>query len=246
MERLKNYARGFVENTRHAHWRGLVEAACVFPCPGCREELSEQGWNCFCDECLKRIVRITGPHCPGCGGPQDGILAYCSKCMRIGVRPWRDAYAVMELDPFGLELVHRYKYGGQVELAHAFAALGAEVIRRSGAEFDAIVPVPLHWTRYCVRGFNQAHLFCLLLGRELGVPVRRLLVRRRATRRQARLNREQRLNNLTDAFALRRGAGAEGQKILLVDDVLTTGATLTEACRPLAGAEVSIMVIGRR
>jgi ComF family protein len=243
MERLKNCVRGFADRVR---WARIIETVCVFPCPGCREALPEQGWNGFCTECLSRLHRIDGPRCPGCGGPQDGILAYCSKCLRIGVRPWKDAYAVIELDPFGLELIHRYKYSGQVELARAFAALGAETIRRSGTVFDAIVPVPLHWTRYLGRGFNQAHLFCRLLGGELGIPVRGYLVRSRATRRQARLNREQRLNNLTDAFALRRGANPDGLRLLLIDDVLTTGATLTEACRPLAKAQVSIMVIGRR
>lgn len=240
---LKNCARGFADKI---HWTEIVETACVFPCPGCREALPERGWNCFCGDCLSRIRLVDGPRCPGCGGPQDGILAYCSKCLRIGVRPWRSAYAVMELDPFGLELIHRYKYSGQVELARAFAALGAAMIRQSGEVFDAVAPVPLHWTRYLGRGFNQAHLFCRLLSGELGLPLRELLVRRRATRRQARLNREQRLNNLTGAFALRAGEKIDGCRILLVDDVLTTGATLTEACRPLAEAEVGIMVIGRR
>lgn len=226
--------------------RGLIESACVFPCPGCREELSEEGWNCFCPACLQKMRRVEQPACPGCGGIQDGILAYCSKCMRIGKRPWQNAYAIIELDPFGLELIHRYKYTGQVELARAFAHLGADLIRQSGAQFDAIVPVPLHWTRYLRRGFNQAHLFSSLLGKELGVPVKRYLVRHRATRRQAKLNREQRLQNLTGAFVLRQLESAAGLRILLVDDVLTTGATLMEACKPLTGAEVSIMVIGRR
>ncbi len=233
MELLKRYGRN------------SIEQFCVFPCPGCREELGS-GWNCFCETCLSRIKRIEPPCCPGCGGKQDGILEYCSKCLRIGIRPWRNAYALFELDPFGLELIHRYKYTGQVELARAFAALAAEEVHRRESHFDAIVPVPLHWSRYLWRGFNQAHLFCSLLGQELHVPVKHYLARSRATRRQAKLNREQRLKNLDNAFKLRRADDLKGRKILLVDDVLTTGATLSEACKPLKGADITIMVIGRR
>lgn len=239
MELLKNCVR----NTPKA--ASLVEQLCVFPCPGCREKLGSR-WNCFCESCQARLKLIKAPCCPGCGGPQDGILEYCSKCLNFGVRPWQNAYALFELDPFGLELIHRYKYSGQVELARAFAELAVEAIRSRGDEFDEIVPIPLHWSRYLWRGFNQAHLFCALLGRELKIPVKHYLARSRATRRQAKLNREQRLKNLSGAFKLRHNNELKGRKILLVDDVLTTGATLSEACKPLKDTNITIMVIGRR
>lgn len=101
-------------------------------------------------------------------------------------------------------------------------------------DFDCIVPVPLHWTRYAWRWFNQAHVIAQELSKASGKPVVQLLKRNRNTGYQAGLSREKRLNNLFQAFTLLELAQAyKGKKILLVDDVMTTGTTLKTCARQL-------------
>lgn len=104
----------------------------------------------------------------------------------------------------------------------------------SYADFDIIVPVPLHWTRYAWRWFNQAEVIAQELSKKSGKPVIQLLYRAHKTEYQTRLTRQKRLNNLKDAFQLVAGAEQyKGKKILLVDDVMTTGTTLHHCLRTL-------------
>jgi ComF family protein len=113
----------------------------------------------------------------------------------------------------------------------------------SAVRWDLVVPVPLHWRRRWGRGYNQAERIARPLARHLGLPCRELLRRRRATRPQARLARADRLENPAGAFAVRRRFGfadrLAGRRVLLVDDVATTGATLDAAARALLRAGVS-------
>lgn len=99
-----------------------------------------------------------------------------------------------------------------------------------------IVPVPLHWTRFVQRGFNQADLICQGISAELGVPVVRALRRVRRTRQQARLTRKERILNLTGAFSPTDSTKCEKRAILIIDDVLTTGTTLATAASVLLDA----------
>lgn len=223
----------------------LMEQFLSFPCPGCGA-LVDDNWNQFCPDCCEKLQMTSSSHCRGCGGGIDGILDYCSKCLQFGARPWQNAYSIFEINQFGREMIHRYKYRNGVELARAFARLGAEKIRSTNEHFDVIVPVPLHWLRYLHRGYNQSQLFGLALQHELNIPMCNLLKRCRHTRRQASLNREARIKNLKNAFVMRNQPQTKGLSVLLIDDVFTTGSTLTEACRALPLAKVTVMTIGRR
>ena len=129
------------------------------------------------------------------------------------------------------ELIVALKYHGRLEVARFLAAgMARTVLHRFGPDpADAVVPVPLHGTRLRERGYNQARLLAVQLGRELSLPCRELLIRRRATAPQTRLEREARQANVRGAFELRPDPLAREGRFLLVDDVLTTGATL-EAC----------------
>ena len=227
----------------------VLNSTCSFPCPGCRKEVPEEARNVFCPDCRTRMKPILLPHCPGCGSELDGVLELCSKCMEFEKRPWNGAFALFNLHGLGQQLVHRFKYNNTPELARAFGDLAAEIIAERGVKIDMIVPVPLHWTRTFMRGYNQSMLVCGIISVRLGIPCRSLLLRRRRTRQQAKLNRQQRFENLDGAFALKKGVDCRKLSVLLVDDVFTTGTTLAAAASVLreAGPEnIYVLSLGRR
>jgi ComF family protein len=109
----------------------------------------------------------------------------------------------------------------------------AELLAPHLSGFDAVVPVPLHWRRRLARGYNQAALIASPLAARLGIPLLEALRRSRATPPQTALDRAERLGSPRQAFRLRRGTAVAGRRLLLVDDVVTTGATLEAAAREL-------------
>ena len=199
-----------------------AELVCPFPCLSCGMETGN-GKNLFCPECLAELSLVTAPRCPGCGGTLDGVLEYCTKCMEFEKRPWDGAFALFNLHGAGQQLVYAFKFYGRPELARPFAALARELLEKENLQIDAIIPVPLHWSRTFTRGYNQSALFCEELARLTGIEFQPLLRRIKRTRQQARLDRDQRLKNLSGAFALKPGTDLSNKTILLVDDVMTTG-----------------------
>ncbi|QSH42167.1 ComF family protein [Lentisphaerota bacterium ZTH] len=220
---------------------------CPFPCPCCGKV--SDGVNFFCSDCKSKLRIVKGQRCPGCGGALDGVLQVCSKCIQFEQRPWDGAFAVFELRGLGQQVVHRLKFYNSPELARPLAVLAAEIVSQSEFKFDCVVPVPLHWSRCFYRGYNQAELLCEELSRLCGIPCRRLLRRVKRTRQQAKLDRDERRRNLQDAFALSPVSELKSQTILLVDDVMTTGATLstaTEVLKKHGVARVFVLIVGRR
>ena len=229
-------------------WRTAVMPLAVFPCPGCGSAAG-RGRNSFCADCRKLLPPIAAPHCPGCGGRLDGILQCCSKCVNIGPRPWREAYAGLEFRGYARDLLLRFKYSNVPELAHPFAELLAEYHPEAAQAADGLVPIPLHYLRYWKRSYNQAELLARELGRHWHLPVLPVLRRVRPVLRQAGLTREQRLSNLKGAFRLRRRPDLAGRRLLVIDDVFTTGATLTAAVKLLqsaGAAEIRVLTLARR
>jgi len=145
------------------------------------------------------------------------------------------------------KLVHLFKYTGVRPLARPFGELLARALPRD-QRFDLIVPMPLHWFKRWQRGFNQADLLAQEIGRKWQVPVRNVVRRRKATSSQAGLSNAKRRANVQGAFRVARGQALNGLRVLLVDDVLTTGATASACARALkraGAAHVSLLALAR-
>ena len=230
-------------------WLRRFSAACnLLPCPLCRSG-DGAGVNAFCPDCLAKLRFFPQPACPGCGGELDGVLAVCSKCLAAEPRPWVGACSLFEYRDLGRRIIHDFKFHDAPELARPLGRLAGEAMRRNSFEGDLVVPVPLHFTRLWYRSYNQAELFARLVAGALGVPCVTALKRVRATPHQAGMDREARLRNLRGAFQVTSAAAkCRGRHVWLVDDVLTTGSTLTAAAETLrrAGAgPIRVLTIGR-
>ena len=167
----------------------------------------------------------------------------CALC-RSGLRGFDAAYSFGAYEGVLRELIHLYKYGRVRSLARPLSALLARALPRDEA-FDAAVPVPLYWRRRLQRGFNQAELLARGLSKRTGIPVVRGLGRVRPTPAQAGLATSARRQNVARAF---RARNVRGMRILLIDDVMTTGATAASCALALkqAGARrVALLTVAR-
>lgn len=145
------------------------------------------------------------------------------------------------------ELIHLFKYGRIQTLSKPLGRLLALALPRDRA-FDVIVPMPLHWRKLWQRGFNQSELLAREIGRRTNVPVKNALRRVRFTSAQAGLTNAKRRLNVSGAFRSKKNGSLEGKRVLLVDDVMTTGATAASCARALklAGArQVTLLTLAR-
>lgn len=225
-------------------WRRLVARALdlLYPplCELCGCGLRDNRW--LCGQCAAGLPRVREPFCEVCGEPFAGAISGAFTCPNCRGRRWAFDFARAALDggsPTARGLVHALKYQRRIYLAGELALLMGETfndprLARARAEGWVLVPIPLHRKRLRHRHFNQAAELARQLGRQLGMPVVPALRRIRATGSQTRLGRARRLANLRGAFALRRAAcSLAGRPVILVDDVLTTGATSHECARLL-------------
>lgn len=231
--------------------RRVVDIVLPLRCLGCGELVGDPG--AVCPTCWGRIDFIAPPMCRCCGLPFDydeGANAVCGDCARR--QPLFDrARSVMIYNDASRRLVLAFKHADRVDAAPAWG----EWLARAGADLladaDFLVPVPLHRRRLITRRYNQAALMALALGRNSGLPVIVDALRRvRATPSQGRMNRSQRERNVAGAFAVRdsRQESIRDARIVLVDDVMTTGATLTACIRPLlhaGAANVDVLTLAR-
>ena len=198
----------------------------------------------LCEQCESKAVRIVAPFCQQCSEPFEGAITTVFTCANCAHRTIYFDAAVAAYRGRGIvrQIIHDFKYGRQIHLRHPvarwlWAAFGDE--RLSGLRFDVIVPVPLHPTRQRERGFNQASLLAELLSARMSIPCKPVLERIRYTTTQTALDRAERMENLHNAFRLRRKANVRGLRVLLIDDILTTGSTLSECARVLKRAKAN-------
>ena len=218
-------------------------------CIACGEEV--EAVNALCGVCWRKITFLGEPCCACCGLPfahHLGAGALCGAC--AGASPAFDrARSALRYDDGSRGLILAFKHGDRLHGARAFG----EWMRRVGAELledaDLVMPVPLHWTRLFGRRYNQAALLAYAIQRAGGPRVvPDWLLRRRRTPSQGEFGPEGRQRNVRSAFALKRGKSVKGLKIVLVDDVLTTGATLEECARVLkraGAARVDALALAR-
>ena len=197
----------------------------------------------LCQECDAKATRIAPPFCAKCSEPFEGAITGTFTCANCAHRTIHFDAAVAAYRGRGIvrRIIHDFKYGRQIHLRHLVGRwLRAALVdpRLRGREFDVIVPVPLHPTRKRERGFNQASLLAELLSAQISIQSRPLLERIRYTTTQTALDRAERMENLHNAFRLRKNMNVRDLRVLLIDDVLTTGSTLSECARVLKDAGV--------
>lgn len=195
----------------------------------------------LCLECEEKAQRIRAPFCEKCSEQFDGSISSNFTCANCAHRRLYFDAAVSRYRSRGIvrTLVHQFKYGRQFHLRHPLADWLGETLldpRLRDRRFDILIPVPLHPTRERERGFNQAQLLAELLSARISVPVRPALERIRYTTTQTAFDRAERMENLRDAFRLRKKAHVRDLRVLLIDDILTTGSTLSECARVLKKA----------
>ncbi len=216
-------------------------------CLVCGEDLEAGIAGPLCDEHRRAVVPVEEPFCDRCGKKMfartTGDLL-CDACRRAGPHFDRAFSATLYNDamrPF----VHRYKYDMRHYLHAPLARWMVEFMHRhiDVESLDGIVPVPLHWRRFQYRGFNQATALARPIAREFSLPViTRVLRRWRHTVPQVDLEPDERLKSIRGAFRVRRAERIEGKRLLLVDDVYTTGATMNECARVLKAAGAASVI----
>ena len=192
----------------------------------------------LCADCEAKLGRILPPFCAKCSEPFEGAITTTFSCANCAHRALYFEAAVSAFRSRGIarHVILNFKYGRQIHLRHLvgrwlLAAFDDPRLRER--RFDVMIPVPLHPARQRERGFNQAALLAERLGPHLGVPVRSVLQRVRYTTTQTAFDRGERIQNLRHAFRLRKNADVRKLSVLLIDDVLTTGSTLSECARVL-------------
>jgi len=210
-------------------------------CAICRANVRASEY--LCDQCEAKVVRIVAPFCQKCSEPFQGAIMDTFTCANCAHRTIHFDAAVAAYRSRGIvrDIIHHFKYGRQIYLRHLVARwlrAALDDARLRDCRFDIIVPVPLHPTRQRERGFNQASLLAELLSAEVSIPSKLLLERIRYTTTQTALDRAERMENLHNAFRLRKNMDVRGLRVLLIDDVLTTGSTLSECARILKRAGV--------
>jgi ComF family protein len=226
----------------------LVPAQCL----ACHKPVDSQ--NALCGLCWRQIHFIRAPVCDRLGIPLPGGVAATGRLVSASAladppdydRARAVAHFIGTLRP----LVHRLKYADRHETRALFGAWLTDAGRDLTADADVLIPVPLNRTRLLWRRFNQSALLALEVSRQTGVPMDALaLVKRKSTRPQVGLTQAQRQDNVAGAFAVTKAGRAriDGAHVVLIDDVITTGATVSACARALkraGAAQVDVLALG--
>ena len=214
-----------------------LSPAVLFPCPLCRQGHSGKA-NSFCPECLHKLpLTLNEVRCPDCGEVLGNPSLRCEVCVADGVsRHWDAALYLMDYSGGGKELIRSLKYGGRVHLARSISHLAAEVVNNHQLEFDAVCAVPMPYIRQMMRSFNQADLIAERIAVLLKLKHINPFARFWFARPQSMMNMRERAANRKKRYRIKSGVTLDGMRLLLIDDVYTTGATLEAAAKVLKKA----------
>ena len=212
-------------------------------CAGCGAPLPAKDHYRLCPACADSIPLITGLVCVHCGVALPDGGATCFRCRSHPLRHITAIRSCVSYEGLSRDILKRFKYGDRDYLDRFLGRLllaGFEAHRDLFAYCDIIVPVPLHFLRRLMRGYNQAELLALALAARIEKPVVTDVLRRNEySRPQFRLGRDERFKNLKNVFSAKKSVKTKGKSILLVDDICTTGATLSYCAAALRGAGAS-------
>ena len=239
-----------IAGSLRATFRRTLDVALPPLCPSCRDLVTDSG---LCPACWSKLAFIAPPYCPRLGipfayDPGPGILS-----MQAIAEPpaYQRARAAVRYDDVARPLVHAFKYGDRMDLAPMIGRWMARAGQELLGEADALVPVPLHWRRLWTRRFNQSAALAEQISRESGIAVAPAALKRvKATAQQVGLSRKDRAANVQGAFRVAHSEKAEvaGRRLIVVDDVLTSGATADACARALlraGAAQVDVLVFAR-
>ncbi len=250
---IPSHLRGALNACRGA-WaltsRLALDIALPTLCVACREPVDGEG---VCAECWSKLSFIAPPYCPRLGIPfvYDPGPELLSMEAIANPPAYQRARATVRYDDVARTLVHALKYQDRTDLAPAMGRWMARAGHELLEEADMLIPVPLHWRRGWSRRYNQSGALARVIERQTGVKVISEALRRvRPTQQQIGLSRSQRASNVQGAFKVAdtRQSEIQGRRVVLIDDVLTSGATADACARALLrakAASVDVLVFAR-
>ena len=224
-------ARSLISTVREI-LKSVLELVYPVYCGGCGGE-----GEVLCHACRQSFITLESPFvCPSCGR-WTGSDALCGGCITNPPYFTRGFYVFSFEGPLR-EAVHAFKFGGRIDVGRALMHMGREKIASFADAFDLVIPVPLTSMRLKKRGFNQSFIIAGEISRITGAPVDcETLVKVKETEDQYMLSKAERKRNIRGAFSLKNARPLAGKRLLLVDDLYTTGNTAREACRTLLRAK---------
>lgn len=230
--------------------KGLTDIVYPKTCLACKNKLHKQGTDEFiCEQCRGKIIKNIPPFCSSCGRHllrNSFAKNICPRCLRT--RWYFDrAFSPCVYDGVIKELIHQFKYKGKTHLGETLSGLLREFIIEYDLPIDyldCVIPVPLHKTRLREREFNQAEILSRYIAQNFKLNMSTdTLSRSRHTKTQTELDFDKRALNVENSFLVEKPENTAGKNILLIDDVLTTGATSSEAARSLKNSGANIVFV---
>ena len=229
-------------------WTGIVDI--IFPrnCMLCRHYHPATAHDPVCPACRAALPLNKPPFCVRCSRHLGNVSeeSLCPSC-RERLPPFDEAWALLHYEGPARELLRRFKFHDKTSVRRTFATLLHGFIERYALQFpDAsmVIPIPLHPVRLRERGYNQAALLAACTAREFGLPLREdILIRARPTPHQAGLGAKERWTNIKGAFRIKNSNAIVGRSVIVVDDILTTTATASEAAQTLKDAGASRVIV---
>ena len=237
----------------HEMVSGLADLLFPPSCPTCGATLPDPDRDLFCADCRSGIQTVTNPLCPSCGFPHttpQGADHLCEECI-LSVPPFSVARSMGIYRATLLDAIHLFKYHGKISTGEALGRMMAQISYDSLAigNYSLIIPVPLHPKRLRERGFNQSLILARQVSKRFSIPLDFLALKRTVhTEAQVRLSGRARRVNVRGAFSVPDRGRVRGERIVLIDDVYTTGSTVRECARVLlhSGArEVAVLTLAR-